>query len=285
MQAIAPLTRAVKTIAGTEKILTSSLPQNMRLGILRSYLANELRGAALKTGVRREARFEVFDWQVECLDENAFLSSFAEIFVDLCYVPTTTSRTPLIIDGGSNIGLSVLFFKRLYPEATILAFEPDRDAFTCLSANVGANDIQGISLYERALSDQDGETEFFFDPDQPGSRKHSIVAERVPVASRRVQAAKLSTFIEQEIDFLKLDIEGAETQVLSELRTEDKLRQVREMAIEYHHHIVETDDSLSEMLALLEDAGFGYELSARSERPLSPGRTQDLLIYAYRKLL
>lgn len=283
MRTIAPLSRAANTIVGTQKILSSPLPRDTRIAILRSYLANELRGAAAKTGVRENAPFDVFDWRVRCLDSNAFLSSFTEIFVDLCYLPSTAKNQPVIIDGGSNIGLSVLFFKWLYPKARILAFEPDRDAFACLSDNVRANDIHGVDLYERALSDEDGETQFFFDPDQPGSRKHSIVAERVPVASRRVQATKLSAFVDREIDYLKLDVEGAETRVLAELRAENRLRQVREMAIEYHHHIVETDDSMSEILALLEDAGFGYELSAESETPRTVGRTQDLLIYAYRK--
>ena len=283
MRAAAVLSRGIETISDSYKILTSALARETRIAILASYLANGLRSAASKTSARETATFGVFGWKVRCLDQNAFLASFNEIFVDLCYVPASDRPQPLIIDGGSNIGLSVLFFKRLYPDATVLAFEPDREAFSCLRENVDGAGLSDVRLHECALSDTDGQVDFFFDPDQPGSRKHSIIEERVPVASRRVKASRLSGFIDQEVDFMKLDVEGAEQRVLRDLQAEDKLRLVRELAIEYHHYIVETDDSLSEILALLEGAGFGYELSGRSERPLGQGRAQDLLIYAYRK--
>jgi predicted O-methyltransferase YrrM len=42
---------------------------------------------------------------------------------------------PLILDCGANVGVSVLYFKRLYPDAEIIAFEPDEDVFAILKQN------------------------------------------------------------------------------------------------------------------------------------------------------
>jgi hypothetical protein len=55
------------------------------------------------------------------------------------------------------------------------------------------------------------------------------------------------------------------------------------MAIEFHHHTVKNADALSQVLRLLEDAGFGYQIESGLERPFTGERFQDILIYAYRK--
>ena len=40
------------------------------------------------------------------------------------------------IDCGANIGISILFFKKQYPDCTIMAFEPNPHAFPLLEKNV-----------------------------------------------------------------------------------------------------------------------------------------------------
>jgi FkbM family methyltransferase len=47
-------------------------------------------------------------------------------------------KTPIIIDGGANIGLAAIGFARDFPEARILAVEPDEDNFRVLSQNANA---------------------------------------------------------------------------------------------------------------------------------------------------
>jgi FkbM family methyltransferase len=45
-------------------------------------------------------------------------------------------RVPVIIDGGANVGYSALFFAETYPEALVVALEPDQNAFASLERNV-----------------------------------------------------------------------------------------------------------------------------------------------------
>ena len=49
-----------------------------------------------------------------------------------CYRFVTTKEAPVILDCGANIGLSVIYFKQLYPNSKITAFEPDPDVFKVL---------------------------------------------------------------------------------------------------------------------------------------------------------
>ena len=69
-----------------------------------------------------------------------------------------------------------------------------------------------------------------------------------------VKVDKLSNYIKQKVDLLKIDIEGAEIDVLTDLFRSKKLNLVENMIIEYHHHIDPKIDNLSRLLYLLENA-------------------------------
>src|SRR5690606_23212402 len=63
--------------------------------------------------------------RLELIDAASFLWTYAEIYERRLYEFRSTNPAPRIIDGGANIGLSVLFFKSLFPMARITCFEPD----------------------------------------------------------------------------------------------------------------------------------------------------------------
>ena len=127
---------------------------------------------------------------------------------------------------------------------------------------------------------------FYNIEDNKSSVVMSTVEERVQNGKLNVaEATRLSNYIKSTIDFLKMDVEGAELSVLKELIKSDKLRYIKQMAIEYHHHIKEHEDHFSHTLELLEDAGFGYQIEADFLYPRQQVHFQDILIYAYNKNL
>ena len=98
-----------------------------------------------------------------------------------------------------------------------------------------------------------------------------------------VPARRLSEFISSEVDLLKVDIEGAEEIVMTELASSGMLSRVKRLHLEYHHHIEDSADKLSQMLKLIEENGFGYQLRTDAT-PWPAERTfQDISIYCYRK--
>jgi FkbM family methyltransferase len=209
---------------------------------------------------------------------------FNELFIENLYHFDSKSDYPRIFDCGSNIGMSVLYFKKLYPNAIITAFEPDEEAYLCLKENIESNRLDAITAHKMALSKKEGVIDFYHDEEVVGSLMMSTVKERMHKQNRVVQTAPLSKYIDGEIDFLKMDIEGAELEVLEELCQANKLNLVKQMVIEYHHHISADSDTFSRMLKLLEDAGFGYQIESYGNRPLALGVYQDILISAYRKI-
>jgi hypothetical protein len=93
----------------------------------------------------------------------------------------------------------------------------------------------------------------------------------------------LSTLLPDSVDLLKLDVEGAEGDVLDDLVQTGALDRVAEVVMEYHHHL-DDQDRLGGVLSLLERAGFGYQVAtAENHAILGAGSFQDVLLYAYRR--
>lgn len=240
-------------------------------------------GRACAAGPRRGT---VLGMPVFFNDYYWLLEMYEDIFLRRQYEFHSHRPTPAIIDAGSNIGLAILFFKRLFPRATVLGFEPDPDTFDLLRRNVESNRLEGVRIRDEALYDGRQELDLFVDPSAPGSPQMTTSSARLPGAARRVRATRLSEHVTEPVDFLKLDIEGAEGVVLDELERAGKLPLIEQMAIEYHHHLAAGEEGLAGLLGTLERSGFGYQLEARlgGAPGLHAGRFQNVLVHAYRKV-
>jgi len=226
----------------------------------------------------------MFGFTVHLFNYKTFTSLFRQMFITREYYFTSATSHPFIIDCGSNIGMSVLFFKRLYPESTVLAFEPDRETFNLLEKNVRGNNLDNVEIFNKAVSDSDGAIDFYSNPDNPGALTMSIYSTWNPEKiSYKVETVKLSRYITKPVDFLKMDIEGSEYVVIEELAQQDKLRLIHEMLMEYHHHMNPGEDRLGKMLAVLEENGFGYQIHSVLKMPFQKEQYQNLMIYAYQK--
>ena len=221
---------------------------------------------------------------VSFFDYAPFAHLFQEIFVNQDYRFETDNEAPFILDCGSNIGMAVLHFKRRHPKAKIVAFEPDPDTFRKLESNVADNGLTDVTLVNKALSDHEGSLTFYRDPEEPGTLLMTTRGRRLSTwTSTEVEATTLSSYVTEPVDFLKLDVEGAENEVMRELAAANKLPLIKQMVLEYHHHLDADRDDFSQMLGLLEDNGFGYQVGAPWTGAFPEKRFQDILIYAYAK--
>ena len=75
-----------------------------------------------------------------------------EIFVNEEYQFKNTNGKPVIIDCGANIGMSVLYFKRCHPKATIIAIEPNPTTYSLLDKNVKSFELKNGTLHNFALT-------------------------------------------------------------------------------------------------------------------------------------
>jgi len=209
-----------------------------------------------------ETRFDLNGTEIIVPDAASFLFMYKEIFDQEIYKFTTDNKSPYIIDGGANIGLASIYFKQLYPNAEILAFEPDKGIYEILKNNV--QHLKNISLINIGLWNEEKELTFFSEGADGGlieeSKKNKGRYEVIKVESLR-------PFLNRTVDFLKLDIEGAEFTVLKDIR--DCLHNVQHIFVEYHS-FVEDEQSLPELLAILKEAGFRLHVNSPGLSSVQP---------------
>lgn len=174
-----------------------------------------------------------------------------EIFLEEIY------RQPLpgharILDCGANIGLSILYLKKCCPTARITAFEPDEVNFDLLQRNMAAFEFSDITLRKEAVWKENTTVQF---SNNQGMASH--IEQGAAMGSSSIKAIRLRDFLDEQIDFLKLDIEGAEYEVLMDCH--DKLANVQRMFIEYHGQF-STAGQFHELLELITQNGFQYYL-------------------------
>jgi Methyltransferase FkbM domain len=119
--------------------------------------------------------------------------------------------------------------------------------------------------------------------DVPGSLMMSSEPNRLSKNREiKVHATRLSSYVNGSVDLLKLDVEGAEFDVMTDLERSGKLSLIKRMVIEYHHKIGNRASSLAQFLAILEKAGFEYQIYGDCEPVTRQDVFQDILIGAYR---
>jgi FkbM family methyltransferase len=261
------------------KIRRSALSRDIKMKLMATYF----RLILLRRYDTINSVADILGYKIQFCNYNSLSSLFSDIFVSNRYSIESLPQDAYIVDCGSNIGMSVLYFKILYPLSNVLAFEPDKDAFLCLDTNIKSNKLTSTTPLNIALTDKKGPVDFFYDKYRSGSLLMSLKRERMPRQKRTVRASTLSEYIDRDIDLVKMNIEGSELEVIRELANSGKLTFIKQTLIEYHHHIVKDSDTFSQILYLLENAGFGYQIQSSLRRPYEPKRFQDILIYAYQK--
>lgn len=222
----------------------------------------------------------IFGFKVNAPSYRELLYLFREIFLALEYNFEFKNPIPSILDCGANIGMSILFFKKRYPRARIVAFEPNPRIFELLQKNILENNIRDVELIQAGLSDREGEVDFHFD--HSNSLVGSINKNRGGVEKTRVPVKKLSSFMGGEkFDLVKMDVEGAEGHVMSDLNQTGAIRQVNQFMLEYHHNIKDLPTTLSGFLRIFEENGFTYNLKSTFNKP---GEVQDIVITCNRNV-
>jgi FkbM family methyltransferase len=159
------------------------------------------------------------------------LECLEQIFVREEYLLPFALKPRVIVDAGANIGATSLYFAHKYPDAKILALEPELSNFQLLRENCAALrnvlPIRG-ALWSRAenvaLTDPNADKWAF------SVREGDADAATIPGITIE---SLMDRFGIQHIDLLKLDIEGAEKEVFSSNSTA-WLDHVSVIAIELH---------------------------------------------------
>lgn len=217
-------------------------------------------------------------------DGASFYYSYHEIFTENIYKFKASSATPFILDCGSNYGTSIVYFKHLYPNAKIIGFEPDPQIHRILSTNIANRGLTEVEVLNYGLWKE--ETTLTFASE--GADGGRISSQEGDSDSIHIKTKVLSAFLKNEkVDLLKIDIEGAEVDVLIEAKP--YLQNVDHIFIEFHSFEGQPQ-RLNELLDVLETSGFRYYMQTQfgSKTPfvevkLQLGMDLQLNIFAIKK--
>lgn len=167
----------------------------------------------------------------------------------------------VVVDAGANIGLHTLFFaKRVGPLGSVYAFEPGSATFKRLQAHVERNQLSNVHCFHCALGAAEGRVSLV-EIGQDSSRNFVTNEFLSAGADEGVNLRPLDQVLREvnveKVDFLKLDVEGFELEVLKGARGHLNGQKIRVIQLELDDRSLARSGScsggVSDMLC-----GFGY---------------------------
>jgi FkbM family methyltransferase len=172
-----------------------------------------------------------------CVRTNSTdLNCLEKVFLYSEYSVPFSIQPHLIVDAGANVGMATLFFAHHYPQARIIAIEPEPANFDLLRRN--CEDLPNVSLICAALWPETCDLEI----ENPSAEAwaFSIAKHSAHEKSKRISAITIDDILKQahadRIDLLKLDVEGSELQLFSN-GAELWINKVGMIAIELHDRL------------------------------------------------
>jgi FkbM family methyltransferase len=214
----------------------------------------------------------IMGFTIQFFTHPQLIDLFEEIFIFQVYDFANSTPRPLIVDCGSNIGLSVLYFKKIYPDARIIAFEPDPETFALLEENIQRNNLSDISAFNVALQDNEGEMVLYKKHQTPGSLTMSLIGSPGNLQTT-IQSRKLSDYIHDTATIIKIDVEGSEVSIITDLIQNQKIGLVEKMIIEYHPSI--TKRPTEEFISMIEQHNFACHYTKDQVHP----NATEVLVY------
>lgn len=232
-----------------------------RLAIRRAFPTPE--EAAWRRLLERAERFpeigrheeRLLDLVVRFPDAGAVASQWHDIFVRNALCLSLATEAPRVIDCGAHIGLATLWIKRRWPRARVTAFEADPEIAETLAINLTRNKAHDVEVVPAAVWTHTGTVRFRSTGTDAGAL--DAVAADTGGSPGEVRSERLRDWLTEPIDLLKVDIEGAELDVLMD--SADRLHLVRNIHLEVHD-FDPTRRLLPRSLLTLEQAGFAYAL-------------------------
>ena len=154
------------------------------------------------------------------------------------------SNDDVIIDVGAHIGLFALFASQFCKNGKIFCYEPIKENYKILIENIEMNQIQNIFPNNLAVTKETSRVKIFLNDDQSGHSMFTQNKNFVEVDSKSLSDIFIDNGI-KECDFLKLDCEGAEYEIVESISS-DLFTKINKTAIEYH--MVDTKPELLKQL-------------------------------------
>lgn len=165
-------------------------------------------------------------------DMQSFLNTFIENYLEL---KPYLAESGLVIDAGTNIGLTAVLFAKWWPKAKIVCIEPDQENYELALKNI--SNYPNITLIKGALWHKEADLKI------EAGQEDGFVVREINESCNNLRSENvtkgvsidhiLRTYDMPHIDFLKMNIEGSEKEIFSE-NFQLWLPKTKAMLIELH---------------------------------------------------
>lgn len=200
-----------------------------------------------------------FPWgKVDFIDYGSISQQVTSIFFEKIYEFrhfAKSGQSVKIVDCGSNIGLSAIWFLQNYPGCDLTCYEADSRLAGIAKGNLEKAGFPQNHIINAAVWTSNGKIGF----ESSGDDKGTIAAD----SQTQIDCIDLSEALKGEVDLLKMDIEGAEFPVLSHLFETGAINRVKRIAVELHDvdkHLIE----FAEFLNFFKNSGFAVRFRGRN---------------------
>lgn len=164
-----------------------------------------------------------------------------DTFQGLYHIPPENIAPEIVFDIGSNIGLTVAHYEKIWPEALIIGFELDKDNWLVALKNTKS------AIYNIGISHKNGWQKY-------SKRKSEISYFLDENGNENVYCVTLDNLVKnfKVVDFVKMDIEGEETKVLNS--GEKWQEKIKSILVEVHNGF-----PLEQVEKMLLDRGYTCE--------------------------
>ncbi len=183
-------------------------------------------------------------------------------------------KDDVVIDVGGHIGLFTLYASQFCKNGSIFTFEPVTENFELLSENITSNNLQNIKYFNSAVSNSNSPVKLYLNKDAAGHSMFSKSSQSITVNSISLKQIFDDNHV-SHCDFLKLDCEGSEYEIIKNLPLE-YFQKINKMIIEYHMadthpelldelmEILKSQNYKLEIKTLFNDIGFLYAIKINS---------------------
>jgi FkbM family methyltransferase len=202
--------------------------------------------------------------------KNHSLLLLKEIFLSNIYSFTNATDQKLkslqekgeegvILDIGANIGIATAYFKCKYPNISLIAIEASPVNYEQLVKNIKNNNLNNITTYNAFVSSKSEQVHFYHNNKKPGSSfGQGFKLKNSPhLVEFVIDTIRINDVIKDLKNIvIKIDVEGAEYEILNDLSKSNNFAQVIEITTEISIQNRSQFDSLHMILNKYYDLGF-----------------------------